>query len=782
MKAWCTLFGDRNVSDQRFGLLLSRGGSHPVAKPRGLSRSVAGTLSILLFLCAPKVLWGTPDTDISVAGKVIEVSGGGRAPWKLRYALASTTSSEKIDETHLIQDGSGRAYFSHGQCLRQIDTDRGVVLGRWLMPGIITRIAPEGADGKVEITVEEPSPGRKGSTSTSTFVFDPLHPGVPTVLSHESILENLLPEREAVNLYGGEVLPTDRARALLPEVQEAVRRDPLSPWFRVILGKMLLEAGEPGAEAALEQAIQPLTSYTELLPISGFVENLRVPRIADEAFQRGYRDFLQNGNDPRLLSSIITRLWLYPVDWKKVAPDRRDAIAERIYQLMPYGEAADLAWQEYALSAATPEQRRLWLNRAEEARKKSGHLFEPLVLQFDTTLLVNIACGFAWWAFVVVSYIRYRLQRRYDRKSGVPRPAGLRQRLAFFNLQYWSMPQRIGFVLIFLISWFCYGWMGQSLAPSMLMGEAPISMVSGNLASSSARQFLENRLSATSDRDFLMALSFEEDGDYAAATRLYQQAPQYAESWNNLGAIWRMQGREADAVGAFRRALRQNSALAEAAFNLGLPTSNYWAQIHRQYMPNTPMVAPPPRRVWLNAFSGGPWSRRLVLASMGPLHPWQWNMNNMAVTSGAVKAGSVIWVLSEITLGLTVLLFIFPSLPVQHAPGIGGKILGIVFPGTSREWGYAGGLVLVAWVFLLLQLVMTKWVGSPYILTFIATPNIVRAYGAGTSPEQAISLINPGWIWLYLAPGLLVLFNLMVSFPAIQAKGRQAIGHGNEHT
>src|SRR5450631_2169124 len=184
MKSWCTRLSDRKVSDQRFGLLLSRRESSPVANPHVL-RSVVGTLSILLFLCAPKFLWGITDADMRVTGKVIEVSGG-RAPWKMRYALASTPSSQKIDEVHLVTDGSGRAYFSHGQCLRQIDTDRGVVLGRWLMPGIITRIVPEGTYGKVEITVEEPSPGR--NSSTSSFTFDPLHPGVPTALSHESIL------------------------------------------------------------------------------------------------------------------------------------------------------------------------------------------------------------------------------------------------------------------------------------------------------------------------------------------------------------------------------------------------------------------------------------------------------------------------------------------------------------------------------------------------------------------------------------------------------------------
>lgn len=222
-----------------------------MVNPRVLNRS-AWTLSILLLLCAPKFLWGAPpNTDIRVAGKVIEVSGTGRTPWKLRYALAGTAPSGKGDETHLVRVGSGQAYFSHGQCLRRIDTDSGIVLGRWFMPGIVTRIAPEGPDGKAEITVEEPSPGR--TSSTSTFVFDPLHPRVPIVLSHESTLENLLPEREAVNLYGEQTLLADRARALLPEVREAVRRDPFSPWFGVILGKLLLEAGEPGADAALEQ-------------------------------------------------------------------------------------------------------------------------------------------------------------------------------------------------------------------------------------------------------------------------------------------------------------------------------------------------------------------------------------------------------------------------------------------------------------------------------------------------------------------------------------------------
>ena len=736
------------------------------------NRSPVVMLSMLLLLCVPQSLWGKDDAEISTSGNAIVVAGGGRTPWKLRYGTAGVTSSGKVnvDETHLAKIGSSRAYFSHGQCLRWIDTDQGIVLGRWFMPGIVTHIVPKGEDGKAEITTQEPSPGAE--SSVSTFVFDPLHTEIPTAASHESILENLLPEREAVKLYGAESLKPDRARALIPEVQEAVRRDPFSPWFRIILGKLLLEAGDSGADATFDQAIRPLTSYTELLPISGFLENLGDGRIADEAFHRGYQDFLQKGNDPRLLTSIIARLWLYPVNWGGIAKDRRAAVAEQLYQLTPYAEGAELAWQEYALSAATPEEKRVWLNRAEETRKRSGHVFASLILQFDIALLVSFACGLAWWAFVVVSCVRYQRQRRYDRTNTATRPAGLRNRIAFFNVQYWSMPQRIGFVLISLAGWFNYGWIGQSLAPAMLTGEAPMSMVSGTLASPPTRQFLQHRLAATPERDFLMALSFQQGGDYPAATRLYQQLPQYAESWNNLGVIWRMQGREADATGAFQKALQADPTLAEAAYNLGLPISNYWTQV-QQHVPNTPMLAPPSRRIWMNAYAGGPLSRRLTLASLGPLRPWRWNTDSMAVTTGAIKASSVLWVLGQVALGLTVLLFVFPCRPVQQAPGIVGKILGILFPGTSREWGYAGGLILVLWIFLLLQLIMTKWVGSPYILSYIATPNLVRAYGAGTSTEQAISLINPGWIWLYLAPAVLALLNVIVSFPTIRAKVHQ---------
>jgi len=745
-----------------------------LANKRVLNCSASVTLAMLLFLCMPKSLWATADLEISTTGdpsKTIEVTGGGRTPWKLRYGTAGFSNA---DRTLLAKVRPGRAYFSHGQYLRSIDTDRGMVLGRWLMPGIVTRIVPKGENGTAEITTEEPFdfPSSSRESSVSTFAFDPLHPDIPPATGCNSMAEGMLPEREAGYLYGAKDMKPDQARALMPEAQEAVRRDPFSPWLGVMLGKLLLATGDPGADAAFAQAIHSTTSFQELIPISGFLENLGSGRIADEAFQRGYQNFLQSGNDPRLVTWLIVRLWMYPVIWEDIPKDRRAAVAERIYQLTPYAEGTELAWQEYAESATTPGRKRLWMNRAEETQKKSGLVSNLLSLQLDIALLVGIACAFTQLVFVLVSYVRYRGQQRYDRATAASRSVGRRNRLAFINLQYWSMPQRIGFVLIFVMAWYCYGWIGQSLAPTFLT-EVPMSISSGTLAAPSTRQFLQHRLAATPDRDFLMALSLQQGGDYAAATQLYQRLPQYAESWNNLGTIWRMHGREADAIGAFQKSLQAEPTLAEAAFNLGRPTTNYWTQIHQQYVPNTPMLALPPKRVWVNAYVGSPPLKRLALASLGPLHPWHLDINSMTIATGVTKASYILWAIFATALVLTVWQFAFPRQTVQQPPGIGGKVLGILFPGTAREWGYAGGLVLVVWIFLLLQLILTKWVGSPYIMSDIAVPNLVKAYGIGTSQAERVSLMNPGWTWLYLAPTVLGLLNLMVSFSTIRAKVRQ---------
>lgn len=108
-------------------------------------------------------------------------------------------------------------------------------------------------------------------------------------------------------------------------------------------------------------------------------------------------------------------------------------------------------------------------------------------------------------------------------------------------------------------------------------------------------------------------------------------------------------------------------------------------------------------------------------------------------------------------------MFLIPSREVTQPPGRRQIVWEMLFPGTSLAWGYFGGLALTAWCYLVLQ-DLAVWHSTPYIITSIGTPNLSAAYGVrrGAAMEDAFRLINPSWVWVYLAPAVLFATNLVL--------------------
>jgi len=106
-------------------------------------------------------------------------------------------------------------------------------------------------------------------------------------------------------------------------------------------------------------------------------------------------------------------------------------------------------------------------------------------------------------------------------------------------------------------------------------------------------------------------------------------------------------------------------------------------------------------------------------------------------------------------------LFLVPQRKVTQAPGRWLWIAELLFPGTCPAWQFLGGLTLVLWTYLFLQDFLLARTGSPYILLAIATPNLERSYGVTSDPQDIWRLFNPGWIWVYVAPGFVFLANLV---------------------
>ncbi len=110
----------------------------------------------------------------------------------------------------------------------------------------------------------------------------------------------------------------------------------------------------------------------------------------------------------------------------------------------------------------------------------------------------------------------------------------------------------------------------------------------------------------------------------------------------------------------------------------------------------------------------------------------------------------------------------FPSAVklAEHLRQVQQKIA--VKPVPSPAWGLLGGLALVAWSCWLLHVALYRltW-GNSAIVTDIAIPNLVKAYGAPVdSPDDQWRLFRPSWILVYAIPAVVLCANLVIVWRA----------------
>jgi tetratricopeptide (TPR) repeat protein len=679
----------------------------------------------------------------------------------------------------------GRAYFARGDWLRLIDTAKGQVIGRWHFPGLITRLTAGAAPGGIEVEVLNfNGPKEK---FRRTLPFDPAAPSVPYWPSGD--LQWIRAARVEAEMgawapTGGSVLsarsklPPDVARKLVPETQEAVRRDPLSPWFQVRLGKLLRDAGDARATSVWRQALEvPSTDFTELLPISSFLDEAGEYELGRAGFERGYQDFFQRGSDPRLFTALIGRLFIYPLpaNADQSGAAYRAELIDRFYLLSPSGEAAVLAWRIYADDlerSGHPDEARRWRARAADAASyqavvlSDAPVFQLPTVMLDLAALLIPAVLIAAVLYILVLYRRYRPQRRFHQEA-VRRGAAPSRGLVLFNLEYWSWRDRAAFLIILLAGWFAVGLASGYVGGILRVAASPISVVMGKLAGPVTIAFFE-KLPETAERDLLLAVAYQQDGQRDKAERLYRQLPQYAESWNNLGVILRNAGRDQEARRAFEQALRLNPQLAEAALNLGRPPQGLWAEAHARYLPGQPMLAPPLARFWYGAFFGGQPAGLWLRAFAGPfagLKRAPEIPQMVSLVFGQSRTQSWVILLFICAAGLALaLVFWIPARDVTQPPDKSQIWWEVLFPGTSPVWSFFGGVVLVAWIYLGLQDALLFWKGTPGVVTAISLPNLVRAYAVPGADNARVlrDYINPSWVWVYLAPALLFAANLVL--------------------
>ncbi len=739
-------------------------------------------LGALLAIFAATASLSGADAKMSLPREnLMEISGGaGARAWTIRYGTGASYQKK------LVNAAANRAWISHGGWLRLIDAERGVVVGRWHFPGSIVQLTSAGK--AVQLQLEEKEGER---VFTRLITFDPEGESSIRYWPSGSLMLNRVPIIEGeLTLVGNtktQLLFEDwkpgaglDLKQLIPQLEEAVRRDPLSPAIRVALWRLLREVNDPRAASVLEEALNvKTTDFTELLPISSLLESLNETEAARKAFESGYRDFLDKGSDPRLMTALIGKLILYrsrfstPLDFKT---DRGREIMERHYRLGPYCESADLAWAAYARimeASGRAQDARKWRARADEATHTSVFLLpRKLTLFSDSTLLAIIAALAATFLYFAFMWIRYRPQRRADRvrMPGRGLPARI---LAAFSFQHWSLGQRVAFFSIVLIVWIGLGIEAGLMRGVIRVAATPLNMTMGSMAGSVSPWYFENRVPASPQRDLMLAYAHQQNGQLDRAERLYRALPEFAESWNNLGIILRGKNQETEAKQAFEKALALDPALGEAALNLGQPPRGIWVEQFARYFPGRPMLAPPkPERI-SEALFGGSFSKVCLRGLAGPFADWE-SFGSVFFMFGYgsenAPAADVFTILILAVSVLAVALLFLPRKAATELPARSFVIPEVLFPGLTKAWGFLGGWALLAWAFFILQGILIAQIGTPYILSAIAEPNLTRAYNL--PPEEnayLLQLFNPSWTWVYLAPLVLFVINLILVMMARRA-------------
>lgn len=719
-------------------------------------------IAVLLSVCAFPA--SAPAQTVRVernASSVAVLGGTGQATWRIQYG----TLLNAVWEARVLVVSPDRAYFAHGPWLRLIDTTRGIVVGRWRFASDIKEIMAGSGGPLISVRVKLPPWARKDS---EVFQFDPEVGNAPTwelgaLLSYRAaeveawqLVKNITSERDPW------AATIKSAAAAVPIFEDLVRRDPNAPWLRVALGKLLRDAGDPRAGRAFADVLRAQSNdFTEWFRIAAMLEYMPIPEreLASAAYDRAYTDFLARDRDPRLMDNLIARMILYsPYGPKPDAvpdADRRRHL-ERMYQLAPVVEGSEIAWAQYASSLnarGDTEAARIWRERAAIARRESLHLGNlDIQLTYDRLLLLALGSVLAALLLSATLYLKYRPQSQLAMMSATRQRRVMSMR--FLNSDYWSRRERATFLVIAVTGWIA---VGLSLPYHRVVEKAVSQHIRvGEIGGPDEVEFLLRTVPESPERDLLAAIADHTTGELADAERGYRALSQFAVSWNNLGVILARTGRAEEAHRAFAHALQIEPRLAEATLNTGGAPQDLATEMHRKYVPGTPMIAVPGREHFLRAYLGREWTGRYWRSLMGPVTAFPPYRPDMDIGGSQVRT-TVTGLLVGVFLALSLALWtVVPFRDVTLPPGRPARMLEFVLPGVSHSWRWAGGPVLLAFSVLVLALVLDWAVGTPYMLARLLNLGFSRAFGL---PSAAINDVNPSITAIAVTLGALYLAN-----------------------
>jgi len=657
------------------------------------------------------------------------------------------------------------AYYSYHCYLMEVDPAARRVVRRATFPGRISAL--EQRESSLVVTVELPF----GKAFTrAPFVYTPGSPP-PTVLptDDDAVQAPMLDAHRLLPHFDIRGTPEYKRAAAASAIQEGIydaafAANPTNPWFLFDKGVVLrhLERFDE-ARAAWRRAISvegaPAFDY---LRISALLAAMGEPAESDLAFERGYAEFVRSGLEPELVLSQEAFARYYAVRMpgpggrtahaEAVALARRAgdaerliALSERAWRLAPRCERVGIGFAglaEFLQERGRSDEAALWFARAREAARIEGPVGSRQAMYASVACLAALAVLLIAIAARALPHQRQALAPLGGLLASWRWP---RERFGKLCLAYATRMEVAGLILV-AASGFATAYFVVRGERAVLRSRGlPEEIKAGSWGHPNAVALFET--DKTPAGKLLYGIARQQAGQPEKAEEVYKnllgEEPRIASiAANNLGVMLKGQGEA-----RFREAAERDPSLVEAKYNLGEPVDSPRTSRARKYRPEAKLMALPDAGVMAAAFS----SVRLTE---------QVELESPAEQGGLRLFGVLTW--ASLVISAAVALVSLPFLAIKQrvarGPNAALGALGYVVPGTSPRLAPVGGLVLVAWLYCLLTLVLVIR-GEYASVPASAQQAVERTFGLASGVvfpfESVIAVFGPvAFVGIWVLNGL----------------------------
>jgi len=720
-----------------------------------------------------------------------------------------------------IEFGSN-LYLGQLNHLFQIDYSTGEIIEHYPFPGKIASIGTK--EHSLVIECSEKHGYEDDRIYTETFIWKPGDPAIPTYCNGslyqarflhkmaEYVLEKEV-EKEGIadpvyfeNYYedcGKGPAPTplnitrieketkNRLQPYLPILERLHSRHKSNPWYLFRLAQIhFLLGNSQKAEECFKGTTGVLRSSTTALNMSSEAYGIGQKKWSQQMYDFGCRLRYKEGFVPQFPSTLIRMVIdMYVADYVECAVNRDNLdeagmLLERTYTVAPRTEAAAFAYgglmKEFKKAGNTAKAN-LWQSRMGQAKPYS--FFSGVNLSDWHFISFTVCMGCVVVYFLLLVAIVMKAVRRHRSLTAMDSSESKEEQskpFLFFNrplfkrviipsnpFRYCTRGEYLSFLLLLLAGVYTSLVGGAIVENISFSAGADLAAISGNPGHVLARNWYE-QLDDCNAKHNLLGLHYFVRNEYEKAIEEFKKCKGSMSALNNLGASLKKTGQEDNAKETWTK-VTEGEFVSEARYNLtGIP-EGFWGEYARRHFPGELLLTPPSTEEWhemleVRSVFGNPFS---ICGAF--------SLNSFSIGVGQIVA-LVLFLVVTLS-GMATAWHVFQTpVAVDNTDTRGWQWwLGVLIPGSARQWMCFGSVVCVVWVssYIIFGLNGRYLKGILSIIEAISIPSTLKSFGVGMPLHEMSGLrafIASTYRWLPITI-LLVNFAFMIG---IRLKNRNA--------